>query len=65
MTTCPECGGVVELVTDGAIEVPYAPAFHRRDQPTPTRLMARPFWACTACEHCAQATELMRGTWLT
>jgi hypothetical protein len=45
---------VLELVTDGTIEVPFAPAFHRRDLPIPTREVARPFMACTACEYCEQ-----------
>ena len=56
VSACPLCGGVLELVTDGTVEVPYAPAFHRRDAPIPTQLVARPFWACTACEHCTATT---------
>ena len=55
--TCPKCGSVVELVTDGAIEVPYViGGFQRRDQPLPTQLVSRPFWACTGCEHCVPTT---------
>jgi hypothetical protein len=52
MIACPACGGVLERVTDGEIAIAFAPAFHRRDQPIPYKLVARPFLACSACEHC-------------
>ena len=55
--TCPACGGVLELVADGAIAIPFAPAFHRRGDPIPIRLVPRPFVACTACEHCEPITH--------
>lgn len=57
MMICPSCGGVLELVTDGAVAVPFAPAFQRRDEPIPIRLVARSFVACTACEYCAQVSH--------
>jgi hypothetical protein len=59
--TCPACGGELERVDDGEMLIPFAPAFHRRDWPIPMKLVARPFWACTACEHCAQLTPHERG----
>jgi hypothetical protein len=51
---CPACGGRLELVMDGEIAIPFAPAFQRRDAEIEIRLVARPFLACTACEHCEQ-----------
>jgi hypothetical protein len=50
--TCPRCGGELERVTDGAVAVQFAPAFHNRALPIPIRLVERPFLACTACEYC-------------
>jgi hypothetical protein len=53
---CPACGGVLELVTDGEMAIPFALAFQRRDAPVEIRLVPRPFLACSECEHCEAAS---------
>jgi hypothetical protein len=48
---CPECGSPLELQTEVVKGEPYAPAFHRRNEPTPVREVTVPAVAfCTGCE---------------
>jgi hypothetical protein len=58
---CPECGGRMQLVTDGLVGRWMAPPFFivgrsrlRLD------LVARPFGACTECEFCIEVPRLKR-----
>jgi hypothetical protein len=51
---CPECGGDVELVTDGMIGELYHPPFLRAGDPLPFRWKLAPFGACTSCEFCIE-----------
>ena len=54
--TCPLCAGQLQLVVDGYVGVvvfdPALPCPHLREA-----LVARPFLACSACEHCAELKE--------
>jgi hypothetical protein len=55
---CPECGGVVVLVTDGLVGRLMAPPFFIRGRSELTYEMhPAPFAACTACEFCLEITE--------
>lgn len=53
--TCPDCGGSIELVTDGQIGEWHAPAYSVRGQSN-LRIVLRlaPFAACTRCEWCQE-----------
>jgi hypothetical protein len=53
--TCPECGGLLALVTDGAIGRLVAPPFFivGTSRLVEVRVPA-PFVACTACEFCLE-----------
>ncbi len=52
---CPECGGVLQVVTDGLIGRVTAPGFFIVGRDTLTvRLDPAPFIACTACEFCIE-----------
>jgi hypothetical protein len=49
---CPQCGTVLELVTDGQIGEAVMLASHPRGQAPVLRWTRAPFAACPACEFC-------------
>jgi hypothetical protein len=52
---CPHCGSTLQLVTDGLVGEPYAPAyFIRHRSKIETRWKPAPFFACTGCEFCVE-----------
>ncbi len=57
---CPECGGALDVVTDGAIGV-MVPAsiggYLLPDEPERLWLRPAPFAACSSCEFCIEIQE--------
>jgi hypothetical protein len=58
MPACPRCGAALALITDGAVGVPVHPGYHRPGTELEVRQVARPFYACPACEFCAEPFQL-------
>lgn len=52
--TCPECGGVIELVTDAFVGRTMAPPFYVPGRRLEVRLFPVAIGACTECEFCIE-----------
>lgn len=55
--SCPDCGGQLELIRDGAIGSLTAPAIHRAGAQLPIVMRLAPFLACAGCEYCIEVTR--------
>lgn len=51
---CPDCGGVLEIVTGGHIFEEFARRRHVLGAPMPMRQRPAPFAACQGCEFCLE-----------
>jgi len=60
VTRCPECGAVLQLVTDGLVEEEYWPGYVVRGAELPRRRVCRPFLACSGCEFCIETRDVKK-----
>jgi hypothetical protein len=51
---CPDCGGVLDIITGGQIYEGFFPALHIIGAPLPMRQRPAPFAACRGCEFCLE-----------
>jgi hypothetical protein len=51
---CPACGGVLQVIADGLVGRTIAPAFNHNGQRLRLQWVLRRFYACSACEYCAE-----------
>jgi hypothetical protein len=51
---CPRCGATLQLIRDGLVGRTIAPAFNHEGQRLRTAWVLRRFYACSACEYCAE-----------
>jgi hypothetical protein len=52
--TCPLCGGVLYVIRDGMVGRLTAPSFNHDGQRLRLQWVLRRFYACSACEYCAE-----------
>ena len=63
--TCPLCGGIVHLHTDGRVGVPYARPLAIRGERLRIEMKPLPFLSCSACEYCVRVNPKDRTARIT
>lgn len=62
--SCPQCGGRLEIVTDGMVGRTYPShgSYHVRGAELQHRMVSAPFAACSSCEYCIEI-RMERTKW--